>query len=199
MDRPVQVRTAAYVTITGILFWVATVVFLSMLNADTYNSVKQPGSELALGRFGTLMDIAFFALGIGIAALAFGLYRAVPHTFVIPLLLGAAGALIFFSGIFHTEIGSGTKPSIHNTLGLLAFVLSIVVMFTASRRFRRDGRWRPFARPTLFWAIAALGTLFLVPLLGDERLGIAQRIFVTVLLSWFFATALQLQRVLSKP
>ena len=87
MKSKAWARVAAWTTIAGVVVWVAVVIFLSILTADTYNSVKQPGSELALGRLGILMDIAFFVLGFGVAALGFGLSRSLDHALVVSLLL----------------------------------------------------------------------------------------------------------------
>ena len=62
-------------------------------------------------------------------------------------------------------------------------------MFLASHRFRRDTGWRNFARPTLIWACVAVGAFLLVPALGDEYFGLAQRTFITTFVTWLLATA----------
>lgn len=69
-------------------------------------------------------------------------------------------------------------------MGLASFVLVIVAMFVCSARFRRVPAWRGFALPTLVWALCAVGAFMLVPALGPDRFGIAQRVFLAVWIGW---------------
>ena len=165
---------------------------LSILTADEYDPVAQSISALALGRFRTLMNTAFFAFGIGSLALAFGLYRSVYDALAASLLLAVASVLWFLLGVFETGPG-GAGSTIHSIVALTSFLLILVVMFLFARRFRGDARWRSFALLTLIWAVIAAGALFLMPLLGDEVFGVSERVFVAVWVSWLLATALRLR------
>jgi hypothetical protein len=80
--------------------------------------------------------------------------------------------------------GTTTHGQIHQAVGIATFILLIAGMFASVRPFRRDPRFRALATPTLVWAIAAVGGFFLIPLLGPVYFGVAQRIFLTVVLSW---------------
>lgn len=198
MSQSERGRIASVFAFTGVLVWVGILVGLTLANGSSYDSLTQPASELSLARYGWLMDIGFFVLGLGVASLGYAFYIALDYSKWLPRLLGVVGLALFLSGIVHTEMGSGTQPSLHNSLGLLAFVLSIAAMFTAYRTFRLHTKWQSMARPTLIWAIAGLGTFFLVPILGENALGLAQRIFVATLFTWFLASARGIYRTLSQ-
>lgn len=174
------------------VYWMVTVVALPILTADVYDPVVQSISALALGRFGALMNVAFFAFGVGSLALAFGLYRAVHDTVAAPLLLAVASVLWFLLGALQTEPG-GAESVAHFAVALTSFLLILVVMFLFARRFRGDARWRSFALPTLVWAIVAVAAFCLIPLLGDEVFGVSERVFVAVWVSWLLATAIRLR------
>ncbi len=192
MGGSTQLRSVATLAIVGFAWWIVTALALQILAADVNNPVEQSISELALGRFGTFMDVAFFAFGIGSLALAFGLYRSVYNALVAPLLLAVAGVLWFLLGVFQT--GSGvTGPAIHGGVASASFLLILVVMFLFARRFRGDARWRSFALPTSIWAIVAAGALFSIPLLGEEVFGLSERVFVAVFVSWLLVTAIRLR------
>lgn len=192
MGGSTQLRSVATLAIVGFAWWIVTALALQILAADVNNPVEQSISELALGRFGTFMDVAFFAFGIGSLALAFGLYRSVYNALVAPLLLAVAGVLWFLLGVFQT--GSGVAgPAIHGGVASASFLLILVVMFLFARRFRGDARWRSFALPTSIWAIVAAGALFSIPLLGEEVFGLSERVFVAVFVSWLLVTAIRLR------
>lgn len=195
MTQSQQSRTAALMATSGILAWIVILVGLTIANGSAYNSLTQPGSELSLGRQGWLMDIGFFLLGIGVASLGYALSAVLDDAKWVARLLWIVGLLLFLSGVFHTEMGSGMHPSIHNTLGLVAFVFSITAMFLASHSFKGQGAWHSMARPTRLWAFVALGAFFLVPILGEDWLGLTQRIFVATLFSWFLTCAIRTHRI----
>jgi len=171
----------------------AIVVALNLVQQDDYHPVKQAISELALGRGGWLMAIAFCAIGTGILLVAILIRRTVANSRAAPALLAVAALLGGpVSAVFHTDLTGAkttTHGQIHNMAGLTAFVLVIVAMFVSSRRFRRDPAWQRFARPTLAWALGGVGTFFLIPLLGNGDFGLAQRIFVATWLTWLLTVA----------
>ena len=149
-------------------------------------------SELALGRAGGLMMIAFCSLGAGTIMVAMVLRRELLKALVAPGCLLLAGLLDVVSAFFHTNgenQRSTTSSNIHLAAGISTFVLVTVAMFAAVPPLRRTPAWRRFALPTLLWASAAFGAFFLVPVLGDAQFGLAQRIFVVVWLSWLGAVA----------
>ncbi len=191
-----QTRWPAVVALIGTVWWLAMVIGLHLLNVDQYNPIGQAVSDLAYARLGFLLDIAFIALGFGTLTLAYGLLRSVAQVVGAPLFLAIAGVLLALSGVFQTDPPDGLKTTsgtIHNTIGLIAFILMVAVMFRFAWRFRRDPRWRSFALPTLIWAAVAADAAVLFPVLGASEFGIAQRIFILIWWSWLFVTALRLR------
>jgi hypothetical membrane protein len=191
-----QTRPAATLAIFCFVWWTANVILLPLLRNDGYDPVEQAISELALGRFGTLMDVAFFVLGIGGLALASGLYRSVSGASAPSLLLGVAGLLWFLLGIFQTGpdgLATGAEAVLHGAIASTSFLLIVVAMFLFVRRFQGDPEWRLFALPTLVWAIAAVAAFLSIPLLGQEAFGVSERLFVAVWLSWLLVTAVRLR------
>ena len=189
--QPLSTRSLAAGSFAGLAAFPLTVVALNLIQHGRYHPLRQAMSELALGRDGWLMTIAFAPMGVGTLLLALLLLRTA-GALVAPLLLSAAGLLDFVSASFHTDPGNVTTTMhgrIHNTAGIATFALFVVAIFAATRSFRRHAAWRPFAPLTLAWAICAVGTFFLIPALGNAHFGLAQRIFVATWLSWSLAAA----------
>jgi flagellar biosynthesis protein FliR len=80
-------------------------------------------------------------------------------------------------------------------MGLASFALVTAAMFVCSVQFRRNPAWHRFALPTLVWALCTVGAFFLVPVLGSDRFGVAQRVFLAVWLSWPMAVAVRARRM----
>jgi hypothetical protein len=173
------------------------VALLSLANRDHYSGVSQAMSELALGPGGWLMTVAFVSLGAGSVLVARALRSSLPRARVAPVLLAVTGVLDVVSAVFHTNAAgqpATTSSTIHQVAGVVTFLILIATMFASAVTFRRDPSWRWFAGSTLGWAVLALAAFFLVPILGDDRFGLAQRIFVGVVLSWLITVSVLLSR-----
>ena len=191
-------RSLATAAAACLLFFPLAVLTLQVVQSRNYSPTAQAMSELALGQDGWLMTIAFSAMGAGSILLALTLRAQFPRAWVAPICLILAGCFDMTSAIFQTNGGGPdtTSSTIHMIAGLSTFTLSVVAMFTCVRTFRRDARWASFAWVTLAWALVAVGAFFLVPVLGDDRFGLAQRIFVATWLSWMIVVAIR-SRLLS--
>jgi Protein of unknown function (DUF998) len=191
-------RSLAAAAFVGLATFPVVVVILNLVHGARYHPLRQAMSELALGRAGWLMAIAFSAMGAGTLLLAVVLRRTTGSR-IAPVLLAIAGLLDFVSASIHTDPSNAatttTHGTIHNAAGIATFGLVVLAMFISARTFRRDAAWRRFARPTLVWAVCAVGTFFLIPALGDGRFGLAQRIFVAAWLSWLLAAASYARRL----
>jgi hypothetical protein len=187
MTRPTLARTA----ITLISIFPLLVLILHGLQAGQYHPLSQAVSELALGRDGWLMAIAFCSLGTGTLFLAAILRRLDTPPRLAPSLIAASGLLSYVSAFVHADgpHGSTTHGQIHQAVGIVTFVLMIAGMFGLVRPFRRDHRFRGFATPTLVWAFAAVGGFFLIPLSGAAYFGVGQRVFLGIILSWALTSA----------
>jgi hypothetical protein len=187
MTRPTLARTSiALISIFPLL-----VLILHAVQAGQYHPLSQAVSELALGRDGWLMAIAFCSLGTGTLFLAAMLRRLDTPPRIAPYLIAASGLLSYVSAFVHADgpHASTTHGEIHQTVGIVTFILMISGMFALVRPLRRDHLFRSFATPTLVWALAAVGGFFLIPVSGAAYFGVAQRIFLAIILSWALTTA----------
>ena len=173
------------------------VVILHVVQAGDDHPLRHAISELALGRAGWLMTIAFCSSGIGTLLLALTVGRGSTRPRVAPTLLAVAGLLAFVSAFVHADPSTSattTHGTIHQVAGIATFILIIAAMFVLVRTFRREPSWRPLANPTRAWAFAALATLFLIPLGGSAYFGVAQRIFIATSLAWVLTISLCIHR-----
>jgi hypothetical membrane protein len=171
-----------------------TAAVLNFVQIRHYDVLRDAVSLLALGTGGAAMNVAFFGLGIGICLTALVLRRSIRTGLAGPALLTIAALAAFTSGIFHTNADnapSTTESDIHMVAGITVFLSMVVAMFVFARRFRHDPRWRGFARPTLIWALAGAVTFLLIPVAGDPRFGLAQRLHIATWLSWLLVTNLR--------
>jgi hypothetical protein len=186
--------TIALVTLALLMVFPVTVTVLQVVQSPAYSPLGMALSELALGTGGWAMTIAFSAMGVGTILVALLIRARHPRARVAPACLIAAGVLDIASAFFHTN-GPGqpntTSSTVHMIAGIGTFLLVIVAMFASVRPFVRSEDWRRFGWLTLAWAILAFAAFFLVPVDGDDRLGLAQRLFVGAWLAWLFAVAVK--------
>jgi hypothetical protein len=174
-------------TLAALATFPMLVLVLHLIQRGSYDPVLMAVSELALGRAGWLMAVAFVAAAVGMFGFAMLLRRILPGSIVAPGLVLLSGLCSGVSAFVHTD--GETAPTsvhgeVHQAMGLASFALVVVAMFVCSVQFRRNPAWRRFALPTLVWALCTVGAFFLVPVLGSDRFGVAQRIFLAVWLSW---------------
>jgi hypothetical protein len=179
--------------LVGLCTWPVIVIALQIVQAPTYHPLVQAASELSRGRGGILMALAFTALGVGTAAYAAAL-RAATGARVAPVLLALSGVCDVVSAIFRADLGATQTLSgqIHDTTGIITFVLIVAAMFAAVQPLRRNASGLAWA--TLGWAVVAVGAFFLFPALGDAHFGLAQRIFIASWLSWLITMSAVLHR-----
>lgn len=190
-------RTLATATACALGVFPTVVVLLNLVQAPHYSARSQAMSELALGRGGGLMFLAFTMMGAGTFLLALLLHRELPRAKVAPAALTLAAALDLLSAVFHTNLQNTpatTSSNIHMVAGISTFILVVIAMFTTIRHMRHHPRWAGYATPTTVWSLLAFGTFFLIPLLGNSSFGLAQRTFVATWLSWMISTALITRR-----
>ena len=186
-------RTIATTALAAVAVFPTIVIALNLAQrSDGYHASRQAISELALGRAGWLMAIAFCGLALGTYLLAVLIRRTTAKAVVAPALLTLAAALSVVSAVFHTDLGTTTTVHgrIHNDAGVVTFLSLLVVMGISSYRFRTEPAWRSFAVPTLAFTVVGTVAFFLVPTLGDQHFGIAQRLLVGTFVGWMLtATA----------
>ena len=196
----VSTRWLATTALAGLVMFPVIVVALHLIQGGQYHPLSQAVSDLALGKQGWLLAIAFGAAGTGLICLAILIRRTVSGSVVAPVFLAIAALFVFVAAAFHAD-GDGPTTlhgQIHVTASLISFVLMIAAMFVCSRRFRLDPAWRRLALPTLVWAFITVGAFFLIPALGDAYMGLGQRIFIAAWLSWLITVALYARQSLGR-
>jgi uncharacterized membrane protein YidH (DUF202 family) len=162
------------------------VIILQAVQARTYDVRSQAVSELALGRAGWLMAVAFCALALGTGALSFLAY-GVTRSRTATGLLAFAAALTALAAFVHAD-GEHAKSTLHGQIhqvaGVLTFVSIAVGMFVLVRPLRRRPAWRRLGTLTLVMACLTVPAFFLVPVLGQHEFGIAQRVLLGLLIAW---------------
>ncbi len=189
------------VTIVGATYWLISVVLLHALRTD-YDPFEHQISNYATGSYGYLMNAAFIVWGVGIAALALGLWLAVtPRPRAGSIIVLIAGIAIIVAGIFpgdvitkDTPFSTTTSGAIHDLSSLVFFLFIIIAMFVMARRFKKDATWRQVQR-LLFWLGVASAVSLIVFVFGPipasvDALG--EKVFVFWLLSWVMLTGFRL-------
>ena len=199
MDNP-NLRTRATIALIALLLFPAVVLVLNVVQSG-YSALSQAMSELALGSAGWLMGVAFVSMGIGTALVGLCIRDSIPRARVAPIALVLAGTLDVVSAFFHTngDEPATTASTIHEIAGISTFILVVIAMYATIGSFRRRADWRSFVIPTAVWSIVATGTFFLVPILGDDLFGLAQRIFVATWISWLAVVAARTRALAARP
>jgi peptidoglycan/LPS O-acetylase OafA/YrhL len=189
------IATGAFVSVA--LFPVIVVALNLLQRPDGYDAGLQAISELALGRAGWLMAIAFCGLAVGTLLLAVVIRRTCERAVVRPALLALASVLSVVSAVFRTDLGETTTVhgQIHNVAGVVTFAAMLVVTGISSYRFRVEPAWTSLALPTLALTVVGVVAFFLVPVLGDQHFGVAQRLLVGSFVCWMIAAAAHARRI----
>lgn len=196
--RDVSTRSLALAALGAISAFPVLVVLLNLIQHDRYNAAGEAMSNLALGRAGWIMTVAFCSLAVGSLLLAATIRRSVQGAVVAPLLLTIVGLLTFVSAAFQTDPDGAPATlhgQIHMAAGITTFVVLILTIAAGAAAFHRSPAWRSFRNLSAAWAVVAFGTFFLVPTLDAAHFGVAQRIFVGTCLAWMLATAWRASRM----
>ncbi len=175
----------ARMALIGVAVFVVTVALLHMLQPG-YDPANRLMSELALGRYGRAMIIAFSGLAIAVFGIqaALGSFGASPS---LRVLLVAAALSFFAAGVFPL----GAMPEVHVAAIAIAFVLSVLAMYLYPSG---AGSAAVAAPRILSWSLAA-GIVASVAL-GTSNLpmGIAQRLAAACLVIWLTVLGWRLGR-----
>lgn len=170
--------------VAGAVYFAATGVVLHFIKSDI-DPLQITISEYALGQFGWLMTAAFLVVGVGTLSLALGLRRSLApgkRVATSVVLMALAGLGFIVSGIF--EADPDAEASIHDLAGLLLFLAVIIGAFVLRGVFARDARWQGLAGPARWFAFGLLATFLLFFFLSEQVTGLAQRVFVAVMMTW---------------
>jgi hypothetical membrane protein len=199
-SRNQSVGTLATVALLGTAVFVVLIAALHFLSPD-FDPIQRRTSEYAVGPFGYLMTSAFVAMSLASWALVIGLRRdlAPPaQSRVGVVLLGVWGIGLLVAATFPTDLEGAPQTvagTIHTISGALTFLSLIVGANLVSRKLKHDERWRPTSR--IAWVLA----LIMIPVFlaggvaaaRETGAGIAQRILLVAVATWFVLVAMRLR------
>lgn len=204
-SRLVTAETLGTVGVVGSVYFAITVVAMHFIEPDL-NPIRRFVSDYANGRAGWLQGLAFIVFGIGILAIAIGLYRALNpgrRATVAAVLIGILGVGIVASGIFPTDVpledGSQSytfSGQMHDFAGIFGFLSLIVGTFLLRGVFARDPQWQALARPARWFSWAILIGLLVFVIVGEiaDLVGILQRIWLVIVITWLLLLAFHLRQ-----
>lgn len=187
----------ALISIGGVIYFVVSVLVLHFLRPE-YNPMNHAVSNYAVGPFGYLMTLAFYALALSVFALGLGLFCSIAltnlsKTAIILLWIASCGMVVM--GIFPGDAHALHPPAtvtgeIHWTAAGVSFLSIMIAAFLLSGFFKTDEQFRRFQHPGFIFAIVMIGALVLFGLLAlIGWIGIGQRIYLAVCLLWLLVLA----------
>ncbi|MDA4124915.1 MAG: DUF998 domain-containing protein [Thaumarchaeota archaeon] len=192
-NKALRNKALAFIAAGGIGFF-ALVIFVLHFEPTGYNPLTQAVSDYAVGSFAWEMQLGFYIGGIGLATLGVLNYLSAKarSSKVGSALLFLAGIALFTVGAFPTDL-EGTPATLH---GIMHSVISQVVfsagpigMVLISYAVGR----RPFLATLVAWLTAG-GFFALVTALSLGASGLAERLFIAVLVVWWFADSVYLSK-----
>ena len=179
--------------VAGVAYFVATFVVLHFVQWGL-NPAEHFISEYALWRFGWLVTLAFFVVGVGTLALAVGLHRSFEpgeRVATSVALMTIAGISFIVLGIFKIDplLEDGTTAytpaGIMHLLAGLALFLSLIIGALILRGvFAGDAMWQGLERAALRFAFGMLVAPIVMLAVPQEAVGLAQRALVAIMLMW---------------
>jgi hypothetical protein len=189
-----RTRVFPTVALAGMIYFGLTVVALHFLPTG-YDPMTQAVSDYGVGQYAVWMDLAFFAFGIGIVALAISLARFTISSRlgrVGVLLLSIAGVCTFTVGFFPTDLEGAPLTAtglVHLNLSALAFIALVLGTLILSQSFRRSEVLRRFYKSsTVLSVIVAVAFVIVVIRLS----GLTERAFILAFYSWLSLTSVRI-------
>ncbi|MDT7531574.1 DUF998 domain-containing protein [Sphingopyxis sp. SE2] len=185
-------------------YFIAALLLLHVLRPD-YTIADHMISDYAIGAFDPIMTSAFLSISLGCLALATGLLRIGPKSW-----LGRASAgllIVAFAGLIVTavfptdlETAASTRTGdIHNISFLVNIVSIMLSSICLSLSYTFDPQWKRHRVA----ALALAGVLLLafvaqyLTLHRGAPYGITNRLFVAVLMVWLLSNSLWLKAAAS--
>ncbi len=190
----------ATAAIAGFSYSVLALILMHALRPD-YTPSNHMISDYAVGRYGWVMATWFVVMSGGLLMLALGLLRGGPRSIgarLATLLLGIASIGLLISASFPTDVEGAptTRTGDIHTLSFMVNVASIILAIVLlSVSFRSDARWRAHRGTAMtLTAMILLAFVFqFYTLFFPGPHGIANRLFVTLLLAWLLSTTIRLR------
>ena len=191
--RLLFVRLLGAIGVAGVAYFVATFVVLHFVQWEL-NPAEHFISEYALGRFGWLVTVAFFVVGVGTLGLARGLHRSFEPGELVATpvaLIAIAGVSFIVLGIFKIDplLEAGTTAYTaagiaHLLAGLVLFLSLIIGAFILRGVFAGDPRWWGLEEATLRFALGMFVAPVVMVAVPPQMVGLAQRAVVAIMVTW---------------
>jgi hypothetical protein len=188
-------RKYGTVGVVGVLVYALSVVALHILDNDL-SVADEPITMYSLGEYGWLSQAGTIAMGLGLIGIALGLRatlmpgKRVTASWVL-MLIGGLGFII--SGLFVPDPAGTTEPTTSGTLhdvgGYLSMLSVLVLVWMLRGVFSRDAVYRSFANIQMWFAVLVTASMVAFLALGEQQLGLMQRIFVVVVVVWLLVLA----------
>jgi hypothetical protein len=166
---------SGWTVVFGTICFILIVIFLHMVQPN-YNPLEQQMSELALGRFGSFMFLAFSSFALSIFALQIGL-RRYQTPVILRLILIVAACCLLGAGFFRLD----TATDVHIALVSIAFVLIVLVMYLLPRNVPA---FKTSVHKIISWASGAGTATFVALSQNIVPMGIGQRGATLCILIW---------------
>ena len=189
-------RYASTIAMAGFTAFLSVVLLMHLVNPELAFASHYV-SEYAIGKHGWLLNIAFIGNLIGSIALIIALCRAYPppHRSIVSILLYGIATLAILTNFFPTDpsgIPVTISGHIHNLGGFYGGIAALLFFLIHSIRLHSFGLLRGFYRILLFLALFA-PILFIAVMIAAAHMhkivGIAQRIYILVVMSWLIIAA----------
>ena len=168
-------KTNSIIILLSATSFSSIILYLQKIQTN-YNPTHQLMSELALGRQGQLMLVAFTMLAIAVAGAA-GIVIIFKASKLIVILLGSVSASLIGAGIFKL----GTATILHVVLVGLAFVLLGIAMYLIPRYVTA---FNNIQSRLISWGLAVSMALAIALSNNILPIGIGQRLAVACILFW---------------
>jgi hypothetical membrane protein len=217
VPRDDRQRVLGWCAVAGpVLFTVASFVAWSV--QDEYSARREDISALAAidAQHAWIMIVGIIALGLGLIALGLGLVNAIhdgASAKVGPLLLVLAGLSFAAAGPARNDCSSELQAckervaagevswhhTVHDLVGVAAFLPLIIAPFVLARAFRAESRWSDLRRYSLVTGALAFALLLVALAEVEGWTGLVQRLLLAVLLLWIAVLGTRLARARTRP
>lgn len=181
-------KTIVFISLCGLILFAVIVCLLHFLRPDK-NMLSCFVSEYAVGDYGLLMTIAFYALTFAATLLLRGLLLNTKSskTSKITLIIFCVGMLLV--AIFPTDI-PGELPTdrglIHGFAALIALTGLGFSMIAWGVVFKKNNTLHKLAKPSIFYGVVSLALLIIFIASPISFRGLTQRFLLTWDISWLF-------------
>jgi hypothetical protein len=188
------------VGIVGVAGFLLAILALHFLDPDL-SVVDATVSDYALGDYGWLARAGDFSSAVGVIAIALGLRLTLAQGKRVTaswVLLFIAGLGFLASGLFVTNGTEATDFTAAGIVHLIAGVVSILALVVAAWMLRgvfsRNAGYRHLSRTQHWFAILITAALVGNIVLSEVAEGLSQRVFIAVMVVWWFVLAANVRR-----